>query len=223
MQTAPLNLRGSESLTAPRVTGTAAADLGQQDFLRLMTAQLQNQDPFAPMENGEFLAQMAQFSTVSGLENVNATLSSISGQIAGNRISTGASLLGQHVLVPGTMARPDDAGQIHGQVRLDQSTAGLTVRYLDAASGLELARQDLGAQAAGPVDFSWTDIPPAVTAARSALRVTVTAEGPAGPATVAPWVYARVTGVEMPGDGTDINLRVEDYGIRNSLEVGALR
>ena len=48
--------------------------LGQDDFLQLMTAQLQNQDPFAPMENGDFIAQMAQFSTVSGIEQINKNL-----------------------------------------------------------------------------------------------------------------------------------------------------
>ena len=52
--------------------------LGQDDFLQLMTAQLQNQDPFAPMENGDFIAQMAQFSTVSGIEEINKNLSALS-------------------------------------------------------------------------------------------------------------------------------------------------
>ena len=93
---------------AARETGERA--LGQKDFLQLLTAQLQNQDPFAPMENGEFLAQMAQFSTVQGIEDVNSTLSGISNQIGSNRIATGASLLGQQVLVPGAVARPDASG-----------------------------------------------------------------------------------------------------------------
>ena len=48
--------------------------LGQSDFLKLMTTQLQNQDPFAPMDNGDFIAQMAQFSTVTGIEEVNGSL-----------------------------------------------------------------------------------------------------------------------------------------------------
>ena len=53
----------------------AKQTLGQEDFLKLMTTQLQNQDPFAPMENGDFIAQMAQFSTVSGIKDVNRHLS----------------------------------------------------------------------------------------------------------------------------------------------------
>lgn len=59
----------------PLTRTTGSRDLGQQDFLTLLTAQLKNQDPLNPMENAEFLSQMAQFSTVSGIERINQTLS----------------------------------------------------------------------------------------------------------------------------------------------------
>jgi len=127
-------------------TRTGSGDLGQQDFLTLMTAQLQNQDPFSPMENGEFLAQMAQFSTVAGLDTVNSTLGEISSQIGGNRIATASSLLGQQVLVPGTLARPDASGGVHGVADLPEATSAVTVVYSDAQTGVELHRQDMGAQ-----------------------------------------------------------------------------
>ena len=55
-------------------------NLGQKDFLKLMTTQLQNQDPFAPMENAEFIGQMAQFSTVTGIAEMGEALKSISSQ-----------------------------------------------------------------------------------------------------------------------------------------------
>ena len=54
--------------------------LGQSDFLKLMTTQLQNQDPFSPMENGDFIAQMAQFSTVTGIAEMGESLISLSNQ-----------------------------------------------------------------------------------------------------------------------------------------------
>ena len=100
--------------------------LGQDDFLQLMTAQLQNQDPFAPMENGDFIAQMAQFSTVSGIEEINQNLQSLSGEMKQTRIATAATLLGQSVLVPGSMARPDDNGEIHGVFELPQAASAST-------------------------------------------------------------------------------------------------
>lgn len=89
---------------AERATKT---ELGQKDFLKLMTAQLQNQDPFAPMENGDFIAQMAQFSTVSGIEQMNQGLNGLVDQMRQMRIATASNLLGHSVLVPGNLARAD--------------------------------------------------------------------------------------------------------------------
>ena len=71
--------------------------LGQSDFLKLMTTQLQNQDPFAPMENAEFIAQMAQFSTVTGITEMGAELKGIADQLGEFRIATAANLLGNSV------------------------------------------------------------------------------------------------------------------------------
>ena len=60
--------------TPDNTPNTPKSSLGQEDFLKLMTTQLQNQDPFAPMENGEFIAQMAQFSTVTGITEIPVTV-----------------------------------------------------------------------------------------------------------------------------------------------------
>ena len=61
------NILEKIGVKTPDNTPKTPKSLGQEDFLKLMTTQLQNQDPFAPMENGEFIAQMAQFSTVTGI------------------------------------------------------------------------------------------------------------------------------------------------------------
>ena len=82
-----------------RADGSA---LGQEDFLKLMTTQLQNQDPFAPMENADFIAQMAQFSTVTGITDMGQSLKGISSQLSEFRIATATNMLGNSVLVPGT-------------------------------------------------------------------------------------------------------------------------
>ena len=68
--------------------------LGQEDFLRLMTSQLQNQDPFAPMENGDFIAQMAQFSSVTGINRMSESLDKMSGQFEKMRIAWQQIFLG---------------------------------------------------------------------------------------------------------------------------------
>ena len=83
---------GISSQTDASKRGTSN-NLGQEDFLKLMTTQLQNQDPFAPMENGDFIAQMAQFSTVSGIQEVNQNLTGLNDEMKQMRIATASNLL----------------------------------------------------------------------------------------------------------------------------------
>ena len=71
---------GVSTTSSSSLTGSNAADL-QSSFLTLLVAQLKNQDPTNPMENNELTSQLAQISTVSGIEKLNTTLGSISGQI----------------------------------------------------------------------------------------------------------------------------------------------
>ena len=79
--------------------------LGQEDFLKLMTTQLQNQDPFAPMDNGDFIAQMAQFSTVTGITEMGNQMKALNDKLDSFRIATASQYLGHSVLVPGNVVR----------------------------------------------------------------------------------------------------------------------
>ena len=69
------------SASQPATAKPASQMLGQADFIRLMTTQMKLQDPLEPVDNKEMIAQMAQFSSLSGIENMNATLKSISSQL----------------------------------------------------------------------------------------------------------------------------------------------
>ena len=98
------NILDKIGVRSPENTPTKRKNsLGQEDFLKLMTTQLQNQDPFAPMENGEFIAQMAQFSTVTGITEMGQTLKGLSDKLNEFRIATASDLLGNSVLVPGNV------------------------------------------------------------------------------------------------------------------------
>ena len=215
-----LNGTASSYALGDTTANSNGTDLGQQDFLTLMTAQLQNQDPFAPMENGEFLAQMAQFSTVAGLDSVNEALGQISNQIASSQISTASGLLGKQVLIPGTVARPGADGAIRGAVELSQAAGSVTVVYTDADTGAELTRQDLGAQPAGLMEYAWTDLPATLPRDDLRVRVSVLTDSTAAPT---PYVYATVEGVQLPQGGQDMALLVQDYGLQSYLEIAAIR
>ena len=90
--------------------------LGQADFLLLMTTQLQNQDPLNPMDNAEMVAQLAQMSTVQGIESLNTTVNSLSSSLANDQILKGATLVGHEVLVPAAEWALDDNASARGVI-----------------------------------------------------------------------------------------------------------
>ncbi len=77
-----------------------ANELGLNTFLKLMVTQLNNQDPFKPMENGDFLSQIAQFGSVTGLEQLNKSFESLSTNITSGQALQAGSLVGREVLAP---------------------------------------------------------------------------------------------------------------------------
>src|SRR6056300_1952953 len=87
--------------SASDVVNESSDKLGQEDFLTLMTAQLQNQDPMAPMDNGDFIAQMAQFSTVTGIEEMASSMKAMAAEVQQLRVASISNVMGHSVLVPG--------------------------------------------------------------------------------------------------------------------------
>lgn len=204
-------------------TAAASSALGQQDFLTLMLAQLKNQDPLQPMENGEFLAQLAQFSTVGGIEKVNDTLASLGDGMRDFRMATAANLLGHQVLVPGNIARADDDGTINGVVDLPQDAASVVVTFSDANTGNMLHSETFGPQSAGLMGFAWNNLPAGLVDARTPVRITVNAATETGTQQIGPSVFAKVLSARNGANGADMTLQVEDYGALNALEIEAFR
>lgn len=196
--------------------------LGQSDFLKLMTTQLQNQDPFAPMENAEFIAQMAQFSTVTGITDMNTTLASMADQLGEFRIATAANLLGSSVMIPGNYARPDETGEIHGMLDLP-SASGITNLTFSNAAGDVLHQMQLGAQPAGLVGFSWTDLPESVMASGEAVRIEAFADMGKGMESLTPSVFAEILAASTGDAATGVMLDVRDYGEVRAADVSKFR
>ena len=190
--------------------------LGQSDFLKLMTTQLQNQDPFAPMENGDFIAQMAQFSTVTGIAEMGESLKSLSNQLGEFRIATATNLLGHSVLVPGNKVRPDSEGEIHGVLDLPRASSATNIVFSNTA-GEVVHSIDLGSQASGLVGFSWKDIPEELHNQDNPLKVEAFMNGENGRSGVTPSVFAEVLAASTGDSSTGVVLEVKDYGnIKNS-------
>lgn len=213
------------SSTSPAESQVTSKDnLGQEDFLQLMTTQLQNQDPFAPMENGDFIAQMAQFSTVTGIRDISDSLSQLGEQFKKMRIATATNLLGHSVLVPGDMARPDDNGEIHGVLELPEAASSVKVTYTDAVTGETLNHQDLGPQNAGLTGVSWTDIPDEIIASTNGVKLNVVVNTGEGEESLNPSVYARVMSATAMDENTDdVVVSVQDYGTLPASELTQIR
>lgn len=137
-------------------TGKAAAgkEMGQDTFLKLMITQLNNQDPTKPLESNEFLAQLAQFSTVSGIQDLQKSFEAMAGTMQSNQALQAGNLVGHSVLVPADVGYLPAAGAMQGTIELPQSTGSLSLAVYDA-SGALVRRLDLGAQNAGNVKFAW--------------------------------------------------------------------
>ena len=212
-----LGIRSSDSKTEKK-----SESLGQEDFLKLMTTQLQNQDPFSPMENGDFIAQMAQFSTVTGITEMSESLKDVSGQLGEFRIATASSMLGNSVLVPGDTARADSNGEIHGIIDMPVASSATNVSFSNMAGEI-VHNIDLGAQPSGLVGFEWTDIPPEILEANNTLTVKAFLNGAKGLEEVSPSVFAEVTAASAGTDASGVVLNVKDYGSINASEVPTFR
>jgi len=139
-----------ESTTPPKSTS-----LGQEQFLKLMTTQMTHQDPTKPMENGAFLTQIAQFGTVSGIQDLQKSFGDFAGSINSSQALQATSLVGRYVSAPGTQGVLAVGGNISGDINLTGSATSVKVAITDSVTGEVVQSVDLGAHAAGAIPFSW--------------------------------------------------------------------
>ncbi|MCK4841281.1 MAG: flagellar hook assembly protein FlgD [Methylococcales bacterium] len=129
-------------------------ELGQEEFLRLMTAQLTHQDPNEPMDNGDFLAQMAQFSTVEGIADLNSSFSEFANSLSSGQSLQAASLVGHSVSVPSNEGVMSLTKNMTGEIYLDDRTSDLKLSFSDS-NGQIVKTISLGSQQQGYVPFEW--------------------------------------------------------------------
>ncbi len=125
----------------------------QQTFLKLLVTQMQNQDPLNPMDNAQVTSQLAQLSTVDGINQLNTTLQGMASVYADTRSMQAAGLIGRSVLAQGSQLTLQN-GTANGGVDLSQAVDDLVVTVRDPAGNVQ-NKIDLGAQAAGVVPFQW--------------------------------------------------------------------
>ncbi len=151
---ASLNASASGSTTA--ASSSSAADI-QNQFLQLLVTQMKNQDPLNPMDNAQVTSQMAQLSTVTGIDNLNTTLQALSNSLTSttNQSMQAAGMIGQGALVAGNGISLTSGGIGIGGFQLPQSVDNAQVSVYDSNGNL-VNTINLGARPAGVVDWQWS-------------------------------------------------------------------
>jgi flagellar basal-body rod modification protein FlgD len=129
-------------------------EMGKQEFLTLFTAQLQNQNPLEPVKNEAFVAQLAQFSQLEALTNMQGSLDKFVTSMSGERMLNSASLIGKKVSVADTPTQLNSAGDISGHIDLPIGASGVQVRVLDAQGRL-VQELTAGPQMPGSMPLVW--------------------------------------------------------------------
>ena len=183
---------------ATPATMKSAPALGQSDFLKLMTAQLTTQDPFNPVDNSQMVAQMAQFSQVAGIAEMNASLSAIAERLGGNGDVSG--WIGRAMLVesPTLAALPD--GSYRGEIETDGAA---TVDWtLVDADGVVRASGSGATSASGTMPVEW----PGDGADHGPLRLIVSASDGGQPVSTASRAWTEILAVQSPSAGAAARL-----------------
>ena len=206
---------GAKDSTDP----AAKAQFSQDQFLTMMLAQLKNQDPLKPMEPGEFLGQLAQFSTVTGVQDVNKSVAELASSLRGSQVVEGATLIGRSVLAAGTAGRLAAGGEpVRGAVGSPTGTNAIEVSVRDSA-GAVVRRLHIPPQE-GLAEFQWdgaTDI--GTRAAPGEYRFEAVGRVGGRAESLEMLIQQRVTSVTIDTNGRGLTLNTQS----GALALGDVR
>ena len=186
-------------------TGNNAQDL-QNQFLTMLVTQLKNQDPTNPMDNSQLTTQLAQINTLSGIEKLNTTLGSISGQITTSQSLQSSTLIGHGVMVNGGQILVGKGTTTPFGVELASASTGATATIKDAG-GSVINTVDLGALSAGVHTFSWDGkLTDGSVAPDGKYSVAIAASNGNTQLVAQPLNYAYVNGVSTANNTTKLDL-----------------
>lgn len=219
MSTVQANTVSSSLMSAMNPASTSAQSstaAAQDQFMKLLVTQMQNQDPLNPMDNAQVTSQLAQLSTVSGIDKMNATLTSMMANYQSNQTFQAASMIGHGVMVDGSKTTLSKGSALFG-VNLSGAADSVSVTVTDA-NGLPVRTYDLGAQQAGLIPIQWdgtTDSGAAAADGAYTFKVNATSAGQSVPSQSLS--YGQVASVANGSQGVTLN--VSGLGTVNMADV----
>ncbi len=205
-----------QSLTGASASSKSEAEQAGDRFLTLLVTQMRNQDPLNPLDNAQVTSQLAQISTVTGLDKLNTTLQSFANGFASTQMLQAATMIGREVLVPSEQIQLVDGAATFG-VELTQPADQVVVSILDAA-GNTVRKQDLGAHSTGTATFAWNGLNNlGASVPDGRYQISITAKQGGKETAAEALSFARVESVAQ--NGQEIELELQGLGAANLSDV----
>lgn len=197
--------------------------LGQDDFLKLMTTQMTHQDPTKPMDNAQFLSQMAQFGTVSGIQDLQQSFKDFATSISSDQALQATSLVGRNVSIPSNDIVLASGKPVSGSVNLSSNSPSVNIKIMDPETGNIIATKELGEQSAGNVPFEWDGIKNnGVLAAPGSYKIQVEANLNGVATAIQPHIKAHVDSVTMANDSHGLQVNLTGLGAVNFNKISQI-
>lgn len=213
----------SSSLLAdmnPKATAQSTATDTQNRFMTLLISQMKNQDPLNPMDNSQVTSQMAQLSTVSGIDKLNTTLQTLMGSYQSSQTLQATAMIGHSVLTPGNSMTLANGSASFG---IDVTTAASNVEVsIQDATGTTIDTLNLGPQSVGTVPLSWngtTSSGATAPAGQYTFKVTASTGGQSTDGATG-LTYGQVSSVSTNSSGVTLNVaNVGPVNLANVVQI----
>ena len=206
-------LAAANTTASNGAASTTDLNASQDRFLKLLVAQLNNQDPMNPMDNAEMTSQMAQINTVTGIQQVNETLKSMAEQFTAMQVLQGSSMVGHNVLVEGNALTRRD-GVASGAIDLAGNADAVKLEIL-SPGGVVIDTVDMGALKAGRHTFDW-DASGYLGTGEPSFRVTANSGGKAVSSTS--FAQDKVTSVGSDSGTMSVQLQSRGAVVYSSIK-----
>ncbi len=203
------NAAAVSSASSSSSSATAMPQITQSDFLSLIIAQMQNQDPTQPANPNQFVNELASLSEVSGINNMDGAMSNLSSSMQSSQLLSGTSLIGRHVLAAGTTAALAAGGSVSGAVQAPAGATSVIVAVTDPSGALVKTLQ-VAPQSSGLTGFTWDGTTNSGAAAPPGTY-TFSAAAMAGgsPTSLSPYLQSTVNSVTIDPTTQSLSLNTD--------------
>ena len=197
-QTANAAADTAASMASSQATGIATPQLSENDFLSLLVAQMQDQDPTQPSDPTAFVSQLASFSEVSGMDSMQSSMSNLASSMLASQVASGTSLIGQQVIAATDNASLTTGGTVTGALAVPSTATSIQVQVTDSAGNAVSTFSVTPPSGGGDTTFTWNGLASSGAAAPTGVYTfNVTAAGGGNSTTLTPMFASTVQSISV--------------------------